>query len=69
MSKSDRGFIGDMIALAIGWVGSLALVVTFLFSVVASEDSLLFNCHISGNMVCGEGAVWHGFVNWSVEDR
>lgn len=63
MSKSGRGFIGDMITLAIGWVAGLALVVTFLFAVVAPEDSILFNCYISGNMVCGDTAPWHGFVN------
>jgi len=28
------------------------------------EDDITFNCHVMGNMICGEKAPWHGFVNF-----
>lgn len=28
------------------------------------EDSWFFNCHWNGNGICGESAIWHGYVNW-----
>lgn len=28
------------------------------------EDDKSFNCHTMGDMSCGQGAVWHGFVNF-----
>jgi hypothetical protein len=27
------------------------------------EDSPWFNCHMHGDMTCGQGSPWHGYVN------
>lgn len=69
MSKNDRGLIADFLTVAIGWIGGIIFVMGLLFITVAQEDDLWFNCHISGNMVCGEGTAWHGFVNLGRQDR
>ncbi len=47
---------------------TLAAIALFLLCVgllamgMADEGEWYFNCHISGNQVCGAGAPWHGFV-------
>lgn len=62
MAKRD-GFFGDTVSVAIGWVIGMALVVLFLLAITSAEDDPFFNCYVSGNMTCGSGTPWHGFVN------
>jgi hypothetical protein len=59
---SLRALIGLVCLSALIW----AVFGGLMTGLVASqgEESLLFNCYISGNMQCGESAVWHGFVNF-----
>lgn len=63
MSRRDGSF-GDTIAVVIGWCAGMALVIMFLMAITSQEDDPMFNCYISGDMRCGETAVWHGFVNF-----
>lgn len=62
MAESNGSF-GDTVAVIIGWVLGMGLVAVFLMAITSQEDDPFFNCYISGDMRCGEGAVWHGFVN------
>jgi len=45
--------------------GLLFYVMLGVYGVLADvqEDDPAFNCHVMGNMVCGDSAPWHGFVN------
>jgi hypothetical protein len=46
-------------------VSAVALFVLCLVLLImgeAREGDAWFNCHVSGNQVCGAGAPWHGFV-------
>lgn len=62
MSKGE-GFVGDTLSMLFGWFLGIAVVMLLLCTSISDEEDELFNCHLSGNMVCGEGAVWHGYVN------
>lgn len=53
----------DFLTVAAGWIVGIVVVLSGLFVVSAQEDDLWFNCHLSGDMKCGQTAVWHGFVN------
>lgn len=42
----------------------LVLFITAMMNPVPlAEDDLMFNCHLNGNHICGQGTPWHGFVN------
>jgi hypothetical protein len=53
----------DFLTVAAGWIIGLAIIVAGFMVVTAQEDDPWFNCYLSGDMQCGQTAVWHGFVN------
>lgn len=61
--------IKDAINVAVGLILGLSIVVGGALVVTASESDPWFNCHLSGNMVCGPNTAWHGFVNGFSSDN
>lgn len=59
----------DFLTVLVGWVLGLSIVVGGLFVITAGESDPWFNCHLSGNMVCGPETAWHGFVNGFSSDN
>lgn len=55
--------IKDFLSVMVGWIIGVAVVLALLATVTAKEDEVWFNCYLSGDMRCGETAVWHGYVN------
>jgi hypothetical protein len=53
----------DLITVVAGLFIGFAILVGGFFVVTAQEDDPWFNCYLSGDMQCGQTAVWHGFVN------
>lgn len=55
--------IKDLFAIVFGLLLGSAILVGGAMVTTASETDPWFNCHISGNALCGPDTPWHGFVN------
>jgi hypothetical protein len=60
-----KSFLVTCLASLLMWalLGAIALGIAGAAGWV-QEDDTLFNCHLMGDMHCGDGVPWHGFVNF-----